>query len=108
VERVIPASLQAGNNFFRMDAVAAAPERDDVLALLEDIHGFMSTRMVGDKQAYARRIAAREREMALAGWLFSLPSLMYFSSQFDNSSIDLYGIASQLSTLKKWKELPKK
>ncbi|MFH0989434.1 MAG: hypothetical protein V1799_05385 [bacterium] len=108
VGRVKPASLQASHNFFRMDAIASVPERDDMLALLEDVYGFMSTRMVGDKQAYARRVAVREHDMALAGWLFSLPSLMYFSSQFDNTSIDLYGIACQLSTLKKWKELPKK
>ncbi|HLF19205.1 MAG TPA: hypothetical protein VI704_00285, partial [Bacteroidota bacterium] len=71
-------------------------------------YGFMSTRFVGDKQAYARRVAEREHRMALGAWLFSLPSLAYFSVQFDSTSVDLYGVASQLSTLKKWKEAPKK
>jgi hypothetical protein len=46
--------------------------------------------------------------MALGAWLFSLPSLAYFSTRLDSTSIDLYGVASQLSTLKKWKEAPKK
>lgn len=105
---VNPASLQADRNFFRLDAISNSAERDDINSLLEDIYGFMSTRQVGDKQAYARRIAEREHQMALGAWLFSLPSLTYFSSQFDSTSIDLYGVASQLSTLKKWKELPKK
>lgn len=105
---VNPASLQADRNFFRLDAISNSAERDDINRLLEDIYGFMSTRQVGDKQAYARRIAEREHQMALGAWLFSLPSLTYFSSQFDSTSIDLYGVASQLSTLKKWKELPKK
>ncbi|MBI3003900.1 MAG: hypothetical protein HYY49_00615 [Ignavibacteriales bacterium] len=97
-------SLQADRNFFRLDASSKTREADDVRGLLEDVYGFMSTRFVGDKQAYARRVAEREHNMALGGWLFSLPSLAYFSSQFDSTSIDLYGVASQLSTLKKWKE----
>jgi hypothetical protein len=42
--------------------------------------------------------------MALGSWLFSLPSLAYFSTQFDEKSIDLYGVASQLSTIEKWQE----
>ena len=42
--------------------------------------------------------------MALGTWLFSLPSLAYFSTQFDEKSIDLYGTASQLSTIEKWRE----
>jgi hypothetical protein len=107
-QAVNPASLQADRNFFRLDATLNVAERDDISVLLDDIYGFMSTRQVGDKQAYARRIAEREHQMALGAWLFSLPSLTYFSSQFDSTSIDLYGVASQLSTLKKWKELPKK
>jgi hypothetical protein len=63
---------------------------------------------VGDKQEYARRVSTGENHMVLGAWLFSLPSLAYFSTQFDSTSIDLYGVASQLSTLKKWKEAPKK
>ena len=101
-------SMQADRNFFRLDPSLNTKERDDVRSLLEDLYGFMSTRFVGDKQAYARRVAEREHQMALGAWLFSLPSLAYFSAQFDSTSIDLYGVASQLSTLKKWKEAPKK
>jgi hypothetical protein len=101
-------SLQADKNFFRLDASRASAEQDDVKNFLEDLYGFMSTRFVGDKQAYAKRVAEDEHRMALAAWLFSLPSLAYFSTQFDSTSIDLYGVASQLSTLKKWKEAPKK
>ena len=101
-------SLQSDRNFFRLDASLKTAESDDVRGFLEDVYGFMSTRFVGDKQAYARRVSEREHNMALGAWLFSLPSLAYFSSQFDSTSIDLYGVASQLSTLKKWKESPKK
>jgi hypothetical protein len=36
--------------------------------------------------------------------LFSLPSLAYFTTQFDAQTIDLYGVASQLSTIEKWQE----
>ena len=45
-----------------------------------------------------------EQELALGKWLFSLPSLAYFNRQFDESTIDLYGVASQLSTIEKWQE----
>jgi hypothetical protein len=64
----------------------------------------MSTRNIGDKQEYARRIDQMERSLSLGAWLFSLPSLAYFSTQFDSTSVDLYGVASQLSTIKKWRE----
>jgi hypothetical protein len=64
----------------------------------------MSTRQIGDKQEYARRIDQLEQQMCLGAWMFSLPSLAYFSTQFDETSIDLYGVASQLSTIKKWRE----
>lgn len=101
-----PASFQAEKNFFRLDAGRPA-EGADTRRLLEYVYGFMSTRQIGDKQEYARRVDALEREMALGAWLFSLPSLAYFSNQFDNATIDLYGVASQLSTIEKWKELPK-
>ncbi len=107
-QTVSPSSMQADKNFFRMDPAVSAKERDDIRALLDDVYGFMATRQVGDKQAYARRVSDREHEMALGAWLFSLPSLAYFSTQLDSNSIDLYGVASQLSTLKKWKESPKK
>jgi hypothetical protein len=97
-------SFEVSKNFFRMDARTNGAERDDIAKLLQYIYGFMSTRQIGDKQEYARRVDALEQEMALGSWLFSLPSLAYFSTQFDSSSIDLYGVASQLSTIKKWRE----
>lgn len=97
-------SFEADRNFFRMDARANGPEREDIAKLLQYIYGFMSTRQIGDKQEYARRVDVLEHDMALGSWLFSLPSLAYFSTQFDSSSIDLYGVASQLSTIKKWRE----
>jgi hypothetical protein len=64
----------------------------------------MSTREIGDKQAYAERIDQMEHQMCLGVWLFSVPSLAYFSTQLDSASVQLYGVASQLSTVKKWKE----
>jgi hypothetical protein len=64
----------------------------------------MDTREIGDKQAYARMIDELEQDMALGMWLFSLPSLAYFTTQFDERTIDLYGVASQLSTIEKWQE----
>ena len=68
----------------------------------------MSTREVGDKQAYAQFIDELDQQMALGSWMFSLPSLAYFSTQFDSSTIDLYGVASQLSTIEKWQEKKEK
>jgi hypothetical protein len=73
-------------------------------SLLEDIYGFMSTKELGDKQVYAQYIDQKEHDLALGVWLFSLPSLAYFSTQFEERSIDLYGVASQLSTIEKWEE----
>ena len=103
--RVInPRSFQADKNFFRLDAIEPSEEQEDILKLLDYIYGFMSTREVGDKQAYAEFIDQLDQDMALGSWLFSLPSLAYFSTQFDGSSIDLYGVASQLSTIEKWRE----
>jgi hypothetical protein len=99
------ASLQPANNFCRLDA-ANGPDAPDVAALLNEIYAFMSTRYIGDKQEYARRVHEREQSLALGAWLFSLPSLAYFGTQFDSSSIDLYGVASQLSTIHQWKENP--
>jgi hypothetical protein len=102
-----PSSLQADHNFFRLDANQDSADRDDTRTLLQDVYGFMATHQVGDKQEYARRVSDLEHRMALGSWLFSLPSLAYFSTQFDSTSVDLYGVASQLSTVSRWKERPK-
>ena len=104
---VSPGSFKADKNFFRLDPDMNSAERADILQLLEYMYGFMSTRQIGDKQEYGRRIDALENQMSLGAWMFSLPSLAYFSTQFDSSSIDLYGVASQLSTIEKWKEKAK-
>ena len=100
---VSPSSFQAGKNFFGLDAGNEA-EGNDIHQLLQYIYGFMSTRQIGDKQEYARRIDELEHQMCLGAWMFSLPSLVYFSTQFESQSIDLYGVASQFSTIKKWRE----
>jgi len=97
-------SFEKDKNFFRIDLGAASPERGNFIKLLEYIYGFMATDEVGDKQAYAQFLDELDQEMALGKWLFSLPSTAYFSTQFDSSSIDLYGVASQLSTIEKWQE----
>lgn len=104
---VSPRSFAADKNFFRLDAEAPSPEQADIRQMLQYIYGFMSTRQIGDKQEYARRIDALEQQMALGAWMFSLPSLAYFTTQFDASTIDLYGVASQLSTIEKWQESKK-
>ena len=97
-------SFEANKNFFRIDLASGHPERDNFVKLLDYIYGFMSTREVGDKQAYAQFLDELDQEMALGSWLFSLPSLAYFRTQFDSKSVDLYGVASQLSTIEKWRE----
>ncbi len=99
-----PASFRADRNFFRLDASANPAEAPDIAMFLQYVYGFMSTHQIGDKQEYARRIDDLEHQMCLGAWLFSMPSTAYFSTQFDASSIDLYGVASQLSTIKKWRE----
>jgi hypothetical protein len=101
---ISPASLQANHNFFRLDAGRENGDQQDVQQFMADMYGFMSSRQVGDKQEYARRVDVMEQQLCLGKWLFSLPSLAYFSTQFDSTSIDLYGVASQLSTIRKWKE----
>jgi hypothetical protein len=101
---IAPASLQADKNFFRLDAPRNPNERDDIVQFLHYVFEFMSTRQVGDKQEFARRVDDAEQKLCLGKWLFSLPSLAYFRTQFDSTSIDLYGVASQLSTIKKWRE----
>ncbi|HTO94648.1 MAG TPA: hypothetical protein VMM80_09730, partial [Bacteroidota bacterium] len=108
VQTVSPSSLRSGNNFFGLDASADTPDRADVNQFLQYVYGFMSTRNIGDKQEYARRIDGLEHGLALGGWLFSVPSLAYFSTQFDSTSISLYGVASQLSTIGQWRESPER
>ena len=68
----------------------------------------MSTSEIGDKQYYSAEIDRMEHELALGVWMFSLPSITYFSTQFEEESIQLYGTASKLSTIKEWRESPKK
>jgi len=97
-------SFEAGRNFFRLDLGRDCPEREDVRQLLRYMFLFMSTREIGDKQACARFIDEIDQRIALGAWLFSLPSLAYFRTQFDDKSIDMYGTASQLSTIEKWRE----
>lgn len=92
------------NNFFRIDGMKNSTDREGYKNLLDNIYKFMSTPYISDKQEYARRVDEQENELALASWMFSVPSLSYFSTQFDSSSIDLFGVASQLSTIEKWKE----
>ncbi len=104
---VSPRSFTADKNFFRLDPDLNPAEREDILQFLNYLYGFMATRQIGDKQEYARRIDVLENQMALAKWMFSLPSLAYFTTQFDPTSIDLYGVASQLSTIEKWRESEK-
>jgi hypothetical protein len=104
---VNPNSFRANHNFLNLDASVNVAEKQDINLFLDDMFNFMSTHEVGDKQEFARRVTADENRMALGTWLFSLPSMAYFSTQFDSTSIDLYGVASQLSTLKKWKESQK-
>ncbi len=104
---VNPSSFRANHNFLNLDATVNAAEKEDIILFLDDMYNFMSTHEVGDKQEYARRVSSDENRMALGTWLFSLPSMAYFSTQFDSTSIDLYGVASQLSTLKRWKESQK-
>ena len=103
---ILPASLSPSKNFFALDAQSSA-NNSDIRKLLDYTYGFMSTHEIGDKQAYAERVDKLENKLALGKWLFSLPTLSYFSNQFDSTSINLYGVASQLSTIEKWKEKKK-
>ncbi len=101
-------SFESNKNFFGLDLSKESPESEDYRQLLNHIYNFMSTREIGDKQVYAQFIDQLDQKLALGCWLFSLPSLAYFSTQFDNSTIDLYGTASQLSTIEKWHQKAKK
>jgi hypothetical protein len=103
-----PSSFEASKNFFRLDMNADFAEKADIAQLLTYIYGFMSTREIGDKQQYAQFIDQIEQQTALGIWLFSLPSLAYLRTQFDAQTIDMYGTASQLSTIEKWQEVKKK
>jgi hypothetical protein len=102
--RINKSSLSAHKNFFRIGLEKNSEEHSDYLKLLDYIYGFMSTREVGDKQAYAQFLDELDQEIALGSWLFSLPSLAYFSSQLNEQTIHLYGTASQLSTIENWEE----
>jgi hypothetical protein len=98
-------SFLADKNFFRLDlSDQNSSDYQDMYTLLDYIYGFMSTRLVYDRHEFARRIDMLDQDLALGKWLFSLPSTAYFATQFDATSIDLYGTASQLSTIEKWRE----
>jgi ABC-type transport system substrate-binding protein len=101
-------SFTADKNFFRLDLGKESPERADAKQLLDYLFLFMSSREIGDKQQGAILIDQLEAKLCLGGWLFSLPSLAYMSTQFDANTIDMYGTASQLSTIEKWQERKKK
>ncbi len=103
-----PSSFTPSRNFLNLDARREDGDFENIKKLLEYVYGFMSTSEIGDKQAYAQYIDQLDQDMALGSWLFSLPSLAYFRTQFDESTIDLYGIASQLSTIEKWQEQKKR
>ena len=107
-EAVSEQSFNTDKNFFRLDLARDCPERADAKQLLDYLYLFMSSREIGDKQQTAILIDQLEQKLALGSWLFSLPSLAYMSTQFDASTIDMYGAASQLSTVEKWREKPKK
>lgn len=97
-------SFQADKNFLRLDLENASADKEQIKKLLDLVYGFMSTNELGDKQMYAQLIDELDQDMALGCYLFSLPSLAYFSTQFDPQSINLYGVSSQLSTIEYWKE----
>jgi hypothetical protein len=97
-------SFESSRNFFRMDSGRDCMEQTDILQLLNYVYLFMSTREIGDKQACAQFIDQIDQKLSLGAWMFSLPSLAYVRTQFEPSSIDMYGTASQLSTIEKWSE----
>jgi hypothetical protein len=107
-QTIDPLSFERRKNFFGLDLSSQSSESEDINKLLTDIYGFMSTHEIGDKQVYSQMVDQLEQKLALGSWLFSLPSLAYFRTQFDKSTIDLYGTASQLSTIEKWQESKKK
>ncbi|MCB0280822.1 MAG: hypothetical protein KDD94_15055, partial [Calditrichaeota bacterium] len=94
-----PSVIQVSNNFFRINGAD-----QQFTSFLQNIYGFMATQHIGDKQYYAGLIDEQERSLALATWLFSLPELSYYSRQFNEHSVQQYGVATQLSTIEKWQE----
>jgi len=101
---VDPATFTADKNFLRLDLNNDSVDKKQLKQFLENLYGFMSTNEIGDKQVYSQMVDDGENQLALGKWLFSLPSLAYFSTQFNMESIDLFGTASQLSTIEKWQE----
>jgi len=93
-----------GSNFCRLDATKTGPDQADISKFLEYMYGFMYTNQIGDKQQYAVFLDELDQDLALGSWMFSLPSMAYFTTQFDDRSINLYGVASQLSTIEQWLE----
>jgi hypothetical protein len=106
-QKIDESCVESNKNFFRLDLNKEIPDKKDVEQFMQYVYGFMSTHEIGDKQAYAGFIDQLDQKLAFGGWLFSLPSLGYFSTQFDEKSIDMYGTASQLSTVEKWQEKKK-
>ena len=98
-------SFTESKNYMRIDLSSDVPQKDELSTFLYTMYDFMSTSEIGDKQAYSVMVDQQESQLALGKWLFSLPSLAYFNTQFEANTIDLYGTASQLSTIEKWKEL---
>ncbi|MEL6823834.1 MAG: hypothetical protein AAFP70_18925, partial [Calditrichota bacterium] len=78
-ELVAAASSLNGNNFNRLDATKPSPDQEDIQKFLEYMYGFMYTNQIGDKQAYATFIDELDQDLALGSWLFSLPSMAYFT-----------------------------
>ncbi len=99
-----PLSFTKDKNFFRMDLQEPMNESELLNKLLSTMYEFMSTSEIGDKQVYAQMVDDLDKDAAFATWLFSIPALAYFSTQFDEGSVELYGSASQLSTIEKWSE----
>lgn len=99
--------ITANTNFFRINLRDGRENLPKFRELYDYIFGFMETTNIGDKQYYAMKVDELESNLNLGAWLFSLPSLAYFSTQFDKESVKLYGVASQLSTIEKWKERKK-
>ena len=81
-EAADPKCFTASKNFFHLDLSSSSQDQDDVKKLLDDIYGFMSTREIGDKQAYSQMIDQLDQKMALGSWLFSLPRATRRGSAF--------------------------
>jgi hypothetical protein len=99
--------ITSNTNFFRINLRDQYENLSRFREFYDYVFGFMETTNIGDKQYYAMKVDELESELKLGAWLFSLPSLAYFSTQFEKNTVLLYGIASQLSTIEKWKEKQK-